>query len=173
MPDLCSPKDMRVQVTLLSTVLKMRMKLMRTGLVWTKSRKGRFLYHLRNNFCCEILRTGLASNKHATTWWPRLPARDTEFGLSEKWSWRQTGIQKVTAALPLSIFLPCSLTWGTQGCWDTLALSGAELECCPPVGTTDRAEASTSPRHVRTVNLTVASPNYSLKKYPIHSQIHL
>lgn len=80
-----------------------------------------------------------------------------------KVEWKQTGIQKVTAALPLSIFLPCSLTWGTQGCWDTLALSGAELECYPPVGTTDRAEASIPQDMSELSTSLLHAPNYSFK----------
>lgn len=71
-PDLCSSEDNHRE-QLLSTVRRIKMNLMRTGLLWTKLRKGRLMYHLKNNFCCKILRTGLPSNKYVTTEQTQLP----------------------------------------------------------------------------------------------------
>ena len=59
-------------MTLLPKVLKMKMNLMRARLVWTKLRKGWFMYHLKNSFCCEILTTELTSNNHISIEWTQL-----------------------------------------------------------------------------------------------------
>lgn len=37
--------------------------------------EGLAMCHLKNNFCCEILRTGRTSNKHVTTAWTLVTGR--------------------------------------------------------------------------------------------------
>lgn len=37
--------------------------------------EGLAMCHLKNNFCCEILRTGWTSNKHVTTVWTLVTGR--------------------------------------------------------------------------------------------------